>query len=460
MAIGSTTVAASAINSELGRSSSATISIDNAENGGYATINTCSPSYPSSSNPASFSEWRNYNHSYACCSAPSITSTSVTSNSITVNFTTSNCTAAHIEYSSNYGSTWTTSTGGCTSPRTITGLASGTTYLIRMRITCSSTGSYSSYSSTTSATTTASCPAYGTYLSQYCSGCNLYYRYANGSCGTYDVLQGCSTTCGGCCCAPAYGTYLYAGCSGCDYYYYYADGCYGTYSTLIESNSTSCGCGGGTVLCYEAYAYDGDWRAYDCNRREISGYSWGYEYIGCIDVNQMYSFNIETTGPCGGDPGCLLGDTVVEMADGTTKLLMDLAVNDTVKSVSIEGLSEDEFAYINWSSENLVYNFNTAKVRAIMPIKKDKVYSINNGLLTASIDHVHLRKQNETWNFCKTQDLLAGDIFLNQNNEEVLITLIEEINQATTVWRLDVENTDLFIANGIITHNKKLEEIM
>lgn len=461
MAIGSTTVAASAINSELGRSSSATISIDNAENGGYATINTCSPSYPSSSNPASFSEWRNYNHSYACCSAPSITSTSVTSNSITVNFTTSNCTATHIEYSSNYGSTWTTTSGGCTSPRTISGLASGTTYLIRMRITCSSTGNYSSYSTTTSATTTASCPAYGTYLSQYCTGCNLYYRYANGSCGTYDVLQGCSTTCGGCCCAPAYGTYLYAGCNGCDYYYYYADGCYGSYSTLIESNSTNCGCGGGPVLCYEAYAYDGDWRAVDCNGRDVGGYSWGYEYIGCIDVNRMYSYNIETVGPCGGgSPGCLLGDAIIEMADGTTKLLMDLVPGDIVKSVSIEGLSEDENAYINWSDANLNYQFNTAIVKNLTPIEKDKIYIINDGLLKASNEHIHLRKQNEIWNFCKTTDLSIDDIFLNHNNQEVIITSIKEVEETVIVWKLDVENTDLFIANGIITHNKKLEEIM
>lgn len=32
-------------------------------------------------------------------------------------------------------------------------------------------------------------PAYGTYLSQYCSGYSLYYRYANGSGGYYDTLQ-------------------------------------------------------------------------------------------------------------------------------------------------------------------------------------------------------------------------------------------------------------------------------
>jgi hypothetical protein len=47
---------------ELGGSSGSTTSLDSAENGSYATINTnCSP-YPSASNPAALSEWWSYNH--------------------------------------------------------------------------------------------------------------------------------------------------------------------------------------------------------------------------------------------------------------------------------------------------------------------------------------------------------------------------------------------------------------
>jgi len=56
------TIKMSEINTELGRSSTATISLDDAENGTYATINTASASYPSASNPAAMSEWYGYNH--------------------------------------------------------------------------------------------------------------------------------------------------------------------------------------------------------------------------------------------------------------------------------------------------------------------------------------------------------------------------------------------------------------
>ena len=55
----------SEINTELGRSSTATISLDSAESGTYATINTNSASYPSDAQPASMSEWYSYDHSAA-----------------------------------------------------------------------------------------------------------------------------------------------------------------------------------------------------------------------------------------------------------------------------------------------------------------------------------------------------------------------------------------------------------
>lgn len=291
---GSGAIRASQINTELTRSASASISLDTAENGGYVSINQCSPSRPSASNPASMSEWYNYNHTFACCNTPAITQLSnVTSSSVDVYWVgLSNCSASHIEYSTNQVS-WSTSTGGCTSPRTISGLASGTTYYFRMRITCASTGGYSGYSNTVSTTTTSACAAYGTYLSQYCSGCTLYYRYANGSCGTYDVSQGCSTSCGGCCCAPSYGTYLYDGCEGCSYYYYYADGCYSTYSVLQQSNSPNCGCGGGGGggTCYECYCTAGGRATYvDCNGLAVSyRCNFSGEYAGCMDPNQYYT---------------------------------------------------------------------------------------------------------------------------------------------------------------------------
>jgi hypothetical protein len=50
------------INTELGRSSGATISLDAAEGGSYGAINITSPDKPNGSRPNTMSEWRGYNH--------------------------------------------------------------------------------------------------------------------------------------------------------------------------------------------------------------------------------------------------------------------------------------------------------------------------------------------------------------------------------------------------------------
>lgn len=63
-------ISMSQINTELGRSSNAQISLDSAENGGYATINQCSVSKPVLTNPAKLSEWYSYNHSASCSGLP------------------------------------------------------------------------------------------------------------------------------------------------------------------------------------------------------------------------------------------------------------------------------------------------------------------------------------------------------------------------------------------------------
>ena len=158
MAIGTGSVSMSGINLELGRASNAQISLDAAENGSYAAINSCSPSRPSSSNPAAMSEWRGYNHSFACCNAPSISVTSSNSSSVTISVSYSNCTTMHFESSSNGGGTWGTNSTGCASSYTYSGLASSTSYMFRVRITCTSTGGYSSYSNVVTQSTSAGCP--------------------------------------------------------------------------------------------------------------------------------------------------------------------------------------------------------------------------------------------------------------------------------------------------------------
>jgi hypothetical protein len=433
MAIGTGSVSMTAINLELGRASNASISLDAAENGSYGAINSCSPSRPSSSNPAAMSEWRGYNHSFACCNAPSISLNTSSSSSITVNVSYSNCTAMHVEYSSNDGSSWSNNTGGCEGTKTIAGLASSTTYLVRVRITCTSTGGYSGYSNTLTVTTSAGCPPYGTYISQYCSGCTLYYRYANGSCGTYDVSQGCTTACGGCCCSPAYGTYLSQYCSGFDLYYTYSDGCNGTYSSLAESNSATCGYVPPAEDCY-VFTSDGSgyWQGYDCDANQVSGYSCCYgEYLFC-GTRIDYGGYGDLGQICGSF--CPTPDMPILINPNTWVMAGELKVGDYVYT---KHETTGEWGSYRVTSANPGTNIVS---RTIIGGQELKVSS-NHKFLTESMGFVAL---SELWVGAKVQTV----------NGLAEIESIESIGVMEVV-QIEVDQAHTYVIGEVVSHNRK-----
>ena len=434
MAIGTGSVSMMGINLELGRSSTAAISLNTAEDGGYVAINGCSPSRPSSSNPASMSEWRGYNHSFACCNAPSISSNSTTSSSITINVSYSNCTTMHVESSSNGGASWGTDSGGCSSTRTISGLASSTSYLIRVRITCTSTGGYSSYSNVITVTTSAGCPPYGTYISQFCSGCNLYYRYANGSCGTYDVNQGCTTACGGCCCSPGYGTYLSSYCSGYDLYYTYSDGCNGTYSSLAESNSPTCGYQPPANNCYSYYS-DGSgwWQGVDCNGNPVSGWAccWG-EYLFCgtrIDYGGYGDLN----EVCGTSQ-CPTPDMPILINPNTWVTAGELKVGDYVYT---KHETTGEWGSYRVTSANPGTNMISRTVIGGQELK----VSSNHKFLTESMGFVAL---SELWVGAKVQTI----------DGIAEIESIESIG-VMEVIQIEIDQAHTYVIGEVVSHNRK-----
>jgi len=51
--------------------------------------------------------------------------------------------------------------------------------------------------------------------------------------------------------------------------------------------------------------------------------------------------------------------------------------------------------------------------------------------------------------------LKVGDYFLDKDNNEVEVTSVDVDNNNYTVYKLDVEDLDVYYAEGILTHNNK-----
>jgi intein/homing endonuclease len=102
----------------------------------------------------------------------------------------------------------------------------------------------------------------------------------------------------------------------------------------------------------------------------------------------------------------------------------------------------------------MIYTDSTATVNNITTIETNRIYDINNGLLTSTATHNHVVKHNGSWYIKQTAKLVVGDILLNNNGDLIEIESITVINQTQTVYNLDVTNSNLYFANGVLTHNK------
>lgn len=150
---------------------------------------------------------------------------------------------------------------------------------------------------------------------------------------------------------------------------------------------------------------------------------------------------------------CFVKGTMIEMADGTTKPIEDIANGDIVVSVNLEtGLKE-----------------NQTVTNIITPIHDDLVkYSFENGTeIVCTFDHPFFING---FNLSSYRPLLTNDRYNFNNNVTQIevgdnvnlidglntrITKIEELEfKPTQTYIFEVTNNHNFFANGILTHNK------
>ena len=154
---------------------------------------------------------------------------------------------------------------------------------------------------------------------------------------------------------------------------------------------------------------------------------------------------------------CLDGDTLVTMADGSTKKISLIQKDDVVSSRDVEGMPDESpnKEHLNVKLSSLNYTVSTAVVRATTSINADAYFNINNGLLLATEAHEHFVLREGVWRIILTVNLRVGDIFLKEDGSLEPITSIELVNESKTFYNIDVENLDMYVANGIVTHNSK-----
>tara|TARA_B110001450_G_scaffold256619_1_gene287785 strand:- start:51 stop:2657 length:2607 start_codon:yes stop_codon:yes gene_type:complete len=159
------------------------------------------------------------------------------------------------------------------------------------------------------------------------------------------------------------------------------------------------------------------------------------------------------------EPACHLAGTVMQLADGSTKLIEDLEVGDVLKSYSITGLGTDEEGVDQWTT----YSEDASQWSAIETTTTvtfvnegtyNKYFNFNNGLTKVTHEHPVLVKSGDDISFKKAEDIVEGDSFYI-NGAWTEVTNIElvtpEVDFAT--YSVGVEDQDIYVADGIVWHN-------
>lgn len=162
--------------------------------------------------------------------------------------------------------------------------------------------------------------------------------------------------------------------------------------------------------------------------------------------------NIDSTSTC------LVGGTLVTLHDNTQVPIETLKIGDILKSVQIEGLEDtNNVAELKkWESNELTLLDTSSKVSEISKETVPVTLTFNEGLLEGSTRHVQLIKREGEWRFLRFGEIKVGDIFINENQEEIEIQTIDTKITPTEVYRVVLEvPSHTFYANNIITHNIK-----
>jgi hypothetical protein len=164
---------------------------------------------------------------------------------------------------------------------------------------------------------------------------------------------------------------------------------------------------------------------------------------------------------------CLLFGTKITKGDGTIVNVEDLSVGDTIKAWVPDGLPDEdqdpESDQVDWRFHMLTTqsgSYTEVNVADIVFNFASGYFDLNDGLIKATGTHPLWvwDSEIEKYRFKNVEDILPGDLLVTYDLvtgvNEVEIVDIEVIIEDVEIVTINVENADVYLANGIVSHNK------
>jgi hypothetical protein len=196
------------------------------------------------------------------------------------------------------------------------------------------------------------------------------------------------------------------------------------------------------------------------------GYNVGATNYGAVTTKTLYAVDVYNT--INQPDFCLLFDTPITKGDNTIVNVEDLAVGDIIKAwvpaglpdESLDGTDTGETEWRMFNSETAAGEYQDVTVSDITFNFATGYYNINNGLIKATGTHPLYVFDFETqkYHFKSVETILPGDSVLTYDETnglvEVLVYDVARITEDVEIVTLNVENADVYLANGVVSHNK------
>ena len=170
------------------------------------------------------------------------------------------------------------------------------------------------------------------------------------------------------------------------------------------------------------------------------------------------------------DVYCVSTDTQIQLADGSLVDAGDIYIGDELLAFVPADLPDENDVLAHpwnyWYQSMLSGSTQNVVVKNVFFNFVDKFYNINNGLLKVTETHPLFVYDAGpgVYKFKQAMDIRVGDKLVKWNTttnevEEVLIESNALIPTSIEVVTIDVENSDVYLTNGFVSHNKGSETI-
>jgi hypothetical protein len=161
---------------------------------------------------------------------------------------------------------------------------------------------------------------------------------------------------------------------------------------------------------------------------------------------------------------CLLFGTKVTLANGNEINVEDLNVGDEIKAwvpaglpdENLDGTDTGETEWRFWYKDEVSGTAQNVIISDLTFNFASGYYSINNGLIKTTGTHPLYVFDNEIqkYKFKNVENILIGDKLVMENDVEVEVTNIEQVTSDVEIVTINVEESDVYLANGVVSHNK------